>query len=307
MIGNHPNQLRFLGYKYKRLTTKVTMNVNFRPKYYQFCLVFLIFPFNAIAECTDQERVEMLNAGVSSEYIKSFCELDIETEVEEKKSGGNSTTETTIPEEEEIKVESDRIVELESRLESIENKENPAYWRKHQPYGLGAGFMFGNGSGGLFFFDYNLDQRHQIHFQADAVSNTGISLSGSTIDVSQSVISILIRRSFSPNFGWYYGGGFGFVTTTVDYKYAGLSGGTTYRYEAQANGSGVLLDIGWQGYDGYYFSIALQPLSVMNSSDDFDIKQIPDVSNHRQYTQEQWDASQSSARLLLGFGWYFGD
>ena len=299
--------LEFLRLQIRNFSKLIDMNINLKIGFYQLCCVLLILPFNAIAECTDQERVEMLNAGVSSEYIKSFCELDIETEAEEKKSDGNSTTETWIPEEDDKKVESDRIVELESRLESIENKENPAYWREQQPYGLGAGFVLGNGPGGWLFFDYNLDQRHQIHFQADAVTNLGISLSGSTIDVSQTVISILIRRSFSPNFGWYYGGGLGFVTTSLDYNYADLSGGAAYRYEAQANGSGVLLDIGWQGYDGYYFSIAIQPLRVINSSDDFDIKQIPDVSNHRQYTQEQWDASQSSTRLLLGFGWYFGD
>ena len=271
---------------------------------------FLLAPVFAFAICNDKERVEMLNAGVSLEYIKSFCELDVEKGINSQINEEESITfesEKVTPSEIEKSEDTERIVELESRLQTIENKENPAYWREHQPYGLGAGFALGNGLGGWLYFDYNLDRQHQVHVQIDAITSTGFSLSGSTIDVSQSVFSVLIRRSFSPEFGWYYGGGFGLVTTTLDYRYSDWLSGITYQYKAEANGSGILLDIGWQGYDGYYFSIALQPLSVLNSEDDFDVNQIPDVSNHRQYTQEQWDASQSGGRLLLGFGWYFGD
>ena len=80
MIGMLRNLSKLLDYEFNQLI----FSLNIRVKIFILRILIIILPFNVFAVCTDQERVEMLNAGVSSEYIKSFCELDIETEVEEK-------------------------------------------------------------------------------------------------------------------------------------------------------------------------------------------------------------------------------
>ena len=38
----------------------------------------IVFPTMIFANCSDEERVEMLKAGVSAEYVKSFCEMDVQ-------------------------------------------------------------------------------------------------------------------------------------------------------------------------------------------------------------------------------------
>ena len=40
----------------------------------------------AFAECSDEEKVEMLNAGVSAKYIKKYCEEFSDLDEDSKKS-----------------------------------------------------------------------------------------------------------------------------------------------------------------------------------------------------------------------------
>ena len=289
-----------------------------------------ISPTMVFANCSDEERVEMLKAGVSAEYIKSFCEMDVEFEPPRDQQGNPVTTEqekpeTFMKEEEKLKEgtasendDAERISELEEKLETIENQENPAYWREKQPYGLGGGFGFGLGMGALIYFDYNIDSRNQLHFQYDSLGKESSSLMGSsTINISQTLIAIIVRRSFSPNYGWYYGAGIGLVTTQLDYDSPLESVSTSYnssnlqlvggKYSAEAQGVGYLLDIGWQGYDGYYFTISLQPMATTYTDDNFDANKIADYSNHRSYSEDEWEKAKSSGRIFFGFGGYFGD
>ena len=89
------------------------------------------------ANCSDEERVEMLKAGVSAEHIRSFCQMDVELEPLRDQQVNPVTTEqekpkTSVKAEEKPKEETasekgdaERISELEEKLETIENQENP--------------------------------------------------------------------------------------------------------------------------------------------------------------------------------------
>jgi hypothetical protein len=290
-------------------------------------------PTVIFASCTDQERIDMLNAGVSPEFVRKACEYDLgdvsgapvevdapeevdpPQEVERKETGSEAETEslpakskeTERIEELERQVQNMRMQGMEQRIEELEQEKLPGYWREQQPYGLGYGIIIGRGLGSAVYFDYNLNDVSQVHVQFTTDTSFSFSFSGSTIDVTQSVFFGSYRRFLSRESGWFAGGGIGSVTTKLEYHYEDFFTGEDYDYNAEATGVGLLLDAGWQGDEDYYFTFGVQPMAVVTATDEFDVSRIPDVSNHRSYTQERWDEMQSSTKILFGFGWFFGD
>ena len=74
---------------------------------------------------------------------------------------------------------------------------------------------------------------------------------------------------------------------------------------SEFSGSVNFGEIGWQGYDGYYFTIGARGGSVSKSSETDNSDNIMDVSNHKITAKNQWKYAKTPSGLLLSFGWHF--
>ena len=162
----------------------------------------------------------------------------------------------------------------------------------------------------------------QIH--AVAISG-GISRStgtGSTsLDSTSTTIGATLRYFPSENFGFFVGGGGGMLSASQSFKQSGycserlaatvtecsgkegevISGSTSSTY------SGIALwgDFGWQGYDGYYFTIGAKAGTSMKLSEDDKTDEAIDVYDHKSFAKSDWDKIKSPTGLIMSFGWHF--
>ena len=75
--------------------------------------------------------------------------------------------------------------------------------------------------------------------------------------------------------------------------------------ESTYSGLGLWTDLGWQGYDGFYFTIGLKAGSSMKLSEDDKTEEIIDYSNHKSTAQSDWSNTKSPTGLVMSFGWHF--
>lgn len=184
--------------------------------------------------------------------------------------------------------------------------------KKLDNHGLGFGLGSGPATAGLqLYYDFNLNPRpkgfDQIHVFIYSGNAAEQSLSGnSEVELTQKRLVASYRRVW--NSGWFVGAGLGFVGGELNYKYdeTWLSSSNpivkkTFNYSA-----GVLMaDLGWQGNDGYYFTVGFQPTAFLGFKGDYDESKIPNVSNHRMKASDLWGHAEEDKSLFnIGFGWY---
>ena len=75
--------------------------------------------------------------------------------------------------------------------------------------------------------------------------------------------------------------------------------------ESELSGSAGFGEIGWQGYDGYYFTIGSRGGSVSVSEEIDNTDNIIDYSNHKEYAKEQWKTAKDMGQTYISFGWHF--
>ena len=199
--------------------------------------------------------------------------------------------------------------------------ESPGSFRGNETHGFGFGIE-GTGLAGSLFYDYALNSSMQIHAIA---SSGGISRASwtATLSSANTLIGATLRYFPSENYGFFVGGGGGMLSASQSLKqsvycwsssFSSLnpdecSGkeGTTISASTDSTYSGLALwgDFGWQGYDGYYFTIGAKVGTSMKLSEDDKTAEIMDISNHQATAKGDFDAYKSPTGLIMSFGWHF--
>ena len=180
--------------------------------------------------------------------------------------------------------------------------ESPGSWRDKETFGLGFGV---EGIGGGGFFDIAINSTYQIHIFGSSSSEEAKALIGSDgASTSRSISGASLRIFPSDDYGFFIGFGGGGISINQTVKQTTYS--TTKETASEASGSVSFSEFGWQGYDGYYFTIGTRAGSI-NISDEVDnTDKVTDTSNHKSVAKKQWEnAKNYSGGLLLSFGWHF--
>ena len=197
--------------------------------------------------------------------------------------------------------------------------ESPGSFRGKETHGFGFGIE-GTGLAGSLFYDYAINSDMQIHAIA---SSGGISRASWTGNLSSAntLIGATFRYFPSENFGFFVGGGGGMLSASQSLKQSvyctstkastvtECSGkeGTTVSGSTDSTYSGIGLwgDFGWQGYDGYYFTIGAKGGTSMKLSEDDKTEEILDVLYHKSTAKSDWGNIKSPTGLIMSFGWHF--
>ena len=202
--------------------------------------------------------------------------------------------------------------------------ESPGSFRGKETHGFGFGF---EGIGASLFYDYAINSDMQIHSFAASGATNRSSLDGSTWTMSSNntTIGATLRYFPSENYGWFVGGGGGIVsasqsTTQNIVCFSGIfqsinptecSGkvGSTISNSVESTYSGIGLwaDFGWQGYDGYYFTIGAKGGTSMKLSEEDKTDEVIDytITDYKSTSVSDWESSKSPSGLIMSFGWHF--
>ena len=200
--------------------------------------------------------------------------------------------------------------------------ESPGSYRGKETHGIGFGIE--GGLSGSVFYDYALNSAMQIHALYSSGGISRASGSGTTtLDSSSTTIGATLRYFPSENYGWYVGGGGGMLSASQSItqsvycfssSFSSLnptecSGkeGTRISATTDSTYSGLALwgDFGWQGYDGYYFTIGAKAGTSMKLSEDDKTDEAIDVYDHKSTAKSDWDNIKSPTGLIMSFGWHF--
>lgn len=202
----------------------------------------------------------------------------------------------------------DMTIESEKILKLGEEAPKKAYseFRVQQNNGLGFGPAISTMLGFNLFYDHNFSSKSQMHIQlSENVSSMRTSLGIQVMSTERSMVLATYRYFFSENKGFYMGAGGGYAHSKLNYSFASTSGAAPTQYDSRLDGVFVLGELGWQGIEGYYFSVGLQPAVYVSSNDNFDINKIPNISNHQSAARTEHNNLSQLTQLSLGFGWFF--
>lgn len=176
-------------------------------------------------------------------------------------------------------------------------------------HGLGLGIAVGSTSGIHAYYDLNLSQSsigmHQVHVSVFTGDSEATSiLESSKVKLSETRAQVSYRYVLRQ--GFFLGAGVGVVSGALDYSYNDLFFGNGNISREYSYTSGIVAaDIGWQGKDGYYFTVNLQPAAMVGFSGDYEEADVPDVSNHRETASKFWKKAETQASSIsVGFGYY---
>ena len=198
--------------------------------------------------------------------------------------------------------------------------ETPGSYRGKETHGIGFGIE--GGLAGSVFYDYALNSSMQIHTLLSSGGSSLASASGTTtLDTASTTIGATLRYFPSENFGWYVGGGGGMLSASQTMKQRVYCTSSRASSVTECSGkeseyvsgstdstySGLALwgDAGWQGYDGYYFTIGAKAGTSMKLSEDDKTDEAIDVYDHKSTAKSDWDSIKSPSGLVILFGWHF--
>ena len=274
------------------------------------CITILIsFDLSLANNCTDLEMGRMIKRGLSDEVIDTACSEKREKKIDEK----------PIIKKEKIKPKPIAKKKPIPKPEEKIKRDTPAYWRLEEPHGLGFG-LTGIGMG--VYYDYNFSHDFQLNLFVSSSSQNSASLFGTnTFDTTSSIIGGKLRYFFSKNYGFFTGAGGGmhsisqktkqkiYCSSFTSWNPTECSGfeGSYIKKETESNYSGVALigELGWQGYQGYYFTVSLVGGSSVKLSEEDNSHLVIDDSNHLETSVNQWKSAKSVSGGVIGFGWGF--
>ena len=198
--------------------------------------------------------------------------------------------------------------------------ESPGSFRGKETHGIGFGIE--GGLSGSVFYDYALNSDMQIHALYSSGGISRSSGSGTTsLESTSTTIGATLRYFPSENYGWYVGGGGGMLSASQSMKQRVYCTSSRASSVTECSGkeseyvsgstdstySGLALwgDAGWQGYDGYYFTIGVKAGTSMKLSEDDKTNEIVAYSNHKSTAQSHWTNIKSPTGLIMSFGWHF--
>ncbi len=233
----------------------------------------------------------------------------------------------------------------ETGVKKLDKKKTAKELRISEYRGLGLGLSLSGLNGVFLFYDYNLDDSRQFHFDLDLtgpqvgsffkalrltnestdMESVGKSLSGNYLEINRTLFSMVYRWFVDESLVWgiseglFYGVGGGLGYASLKYKgkdatgIATISGenetfkSTTTDYKHSTEGIGIfaVLDAGWQGIRNYYFQISFQPSIYIFYQDGFDETSIPENPSQRSTVSDRWSKAKNPSRIFLGFGVFF--
>lgn len=208
----------------------------------------------------------------------------------------------------EITIDGARILRVDGVAATPEVPPIKSYsdLRMQQRNGFGFGPSISSMLGMTAFYDHNLSSQSQLHVQLIGSASSRSNFWGEQlIKTNRSMLLTTYRYFPAENKGFYMGAGGGFANSTLTYNSSVLSGSTPYQYTSHLKGVFVLGEVGWQGKDGYYFNVGLQPAAYISSSDNYDVNNIPNTSNHRDSANKEHDKLKTLSQISIGFGWFF--
>ena len=197
--------------------------------------------------------------------------------------------------------------------------ETPGSWRGKETHGLGFGI---EGAGVGFFYDFAINSTFQTHFFGSGLTQYSSSLGGDTFTTSTSISGLSLRIFPSDNSKFFLGFGGGGISinqtvyqSTYCYSYSrslnpsecsGYEGSTISKQTvSEFSGTVGFGELGWQGYEGYYFTIGARGGSVSKSSEVDNTDDVMDISNHKITAKNQWENAKTASGLILSFAWRF--
>ena len=199
--------------------------------------------------------------------------------------------------------------------------ESPGSFRGNETHGFGFGI---EGTGGSLFYDYAINSDIQIHALAASGGISRATAGGAnSVSSTSTLIGATLRYFPSENFGFFVGAGSGMLSASQSMKQSWYcfnspfqslnptecSGkeGTTIKATTESTYSGIGLwaDLGWQGYDGYYFTIGAKAGTSMKLSEDDKTDEIIDMADHQSIAKMDWETFKSPTGMIMSFGWHF--
>ena len=179
-----------------------------------------------------------------------------------------------------------------------ENILSPGHWRGEESLGAGFGPVFGLGQGLQLYVDYNISSNLQIHsrLMSETLDRTNI-FGGVILSTQRSMTTGSLRFFPSEQSGWFVGGGSGFATVTQTYTFGEGA-------DSEASFIPIFFDGGWQGWDGYYFTVSLDLGTSIVLSETDATGNLPTEFAHRTMGESDFESAKSPGGLMLGFGWY---
>ena len=175
---------------------------------------------------------------------------------------------------------------------------SPGDWREKEKHGLGFGYWLRS----HLFYDYNMNPAIQLHFGFTSISlDRQDVFNRQVLSTSGSYLTSEVRYFPEPDSGWFIGGGSGYGSISQSYAYDSLYGVDT---DSTSSFIPVFLVGGWQGWDGYYFTINLSIGTSIVLDEEDNTNNIPDYSNHRFTGKEDFETMKNPTSLGILFGWY---
>ena len=199
--------------------------------------------------------------------------------------------------------------------------QSPGSFRAKETHGLGFGV---EGPGAAIFYDYAINDTFQAHIFGSAMARSVSSVLGTdAITTGSLLLGVTIRMFPADTTGFFIGLGGGATTGTqtvnqdVYCSSIHTSGnpiecrgfeGTSIQKETKSTytAGSTWISVGWQGYEGYYFTIGIMAGSdfAINEKDNTD--QVIDTANHKSTTQDEWEfAKRGPSGLIISFAWHF--
>ena len=220
------------------------------------------------------------------------------------------------------------IIFFTTNFKNIGFCESPGSWRDKESFGLGFGL---EGVGGGAFFDYAINSTFKMHFfwsrkyqsLKDSLEVSNTDLLKYHIETNTYVSGLSLRVFPFDSSGFFLGGGGGAIAINqkVDqsiYCYSSFfnilnpsecSGfeGSNLKRQTISEGSGSVGfgEIGWQGYEGYYFTVGLRSGSVFIESETDNTENVIDFSDQKITAKKQWEDAKTSSGGIISFGWHF--
>ena len=206
--------------------------------------------------------------------------------------------------------------------------KNPGSFRSNEIQGFGFGI---ESPGYVLFYDFSpkhlkfelFNNNFRFHSYYSSGSTINYDSTGKTfIDTNYALVGLTIRYFPSDEWGFYFGGGGGFhrvyqmvgqsIFCDSNYKSSNPTECTDYEgsdikktTESSYTGLGLYGVAGWQGYEGYYFTIGLKLGTSLKSSVNDKTHSVIDYSNHKSIAINDFNNGKNISGGELLFGWIF--
>jgi hypothetical protein len=200
-------------------------------------------------------------------------------------------------------------------ISSMAFAQNAGSFRDKEPWGMGFGY---EGPGTSIFLDYGINETVQLHFFVAITTTYRYQM-----ETNHSLGGLTVRFFPNSDSGFFMGIGGGSYTADQKveqdiYCYQFLvednppecNGNEGNRIDKETEStytaSSAWGTIGWQGHDGFYFTIGLMAGSNFGEEEEDNTDKLIDHDDDIETAKEDWKAAKSGpSGGIVSFGWHF--